>query len=260
MRIGSLHRMGKLDPNFITLKDKKLNVASFFSGLITAKYWIVPNFVISAILNSEDNSLELKYPLVSAAKLVLESISAITRSSKDAKTFIELFDNRTTTMTDMLEVIGINHDAVLADCFEFLQSDAFFYDSDEVDEVLSDDVRAKGELEAKIIELEDQLKAKEGTIQMLQQMFEDLKGMSNQMQTSENIVDQSQKINELHLQINKLIEGNKLLKQRIEEHQDTITHLLDYKLIVQTRFNEYKAFISNIVNQMQNFLNNFEYF
>ena len=39
----------------------------------------------------------------------------------------------------------------------------------------------------------------------------------------------------------------------MEEHQDTITHLLDYKLVVQTKFTEYNSFVNQVIGQLQEF-------
>ena len=71
MRIGSLHRMRRLDANVITLKLKDLNVCSFFSGLITAQYYIAPNFVISLFLEKHEDPKAYTKILPLGSKIVL---------------------------------------------------------------------------------------------------------------------------------------------------------------------------------------------
>ncbi|MBD3229017.1 MAG: hypothetical protein GF329_12580 [Candidatus Lokiarchaeota archaeon] len=74
MRIGSIHRMRYLEPSFITLNLKNYKVASFYSGMKTSRWVIEPNYVISLILEPEENAEAYSEILPIASLRILESI------------------------------------------------------------------------------------------------------------------------------------------------------------------------------------------
>jgi len=166
MRIGSTHRMRNLDANVVSLRLKDLNVVSFFSGLINSKYHIAPNFVISLVLDQDENPKEYLNVLPKGAEIVLSEFP------------VKRFDARTTSFQDVLSKIGqsytrtlpklynalVNHEIeVKADMSEFLATIARDLETPTGDRTAS---------EGNLPDLQKKVEEQEGVIKMLQGMLE----------------------------------------------------------------------------------------
>ncbi|HUY00505.1 MAG TPA: hypothetical protein VMV49_13175 [Candidatus Deferrimicrobium sp.] len=226
MRIGSTHRMRNLDANTITLREKELNVVSFFSGLINSKYHIAPNFVISLLLEKEENPRDYIDTLPKGSEIVLSEFP------------VKRFDARTTTFQNVLSNIGKSYLQTLPKLYNALinreieikaDMDSFF-DSVARDLATSpsstvSDIKTEGE----IMELKNKIEEQNGVIKMLQSMLEgrDFSGASSeyiskietlktQLSSIENrLKERDTKISELEIQLSRI----DILQTRIQSLQ-----------------------------------------
>ena len=244
MRIGSLHRMRQLDANAITLKLKKLNVISFFSGLINAKYYIAPNFAISILLDKNEDRKDYLKTLPLGSKIILEELP------------LKRFDARTTTENEVLVKIGTSYIDSLPKLYNKLINNEIQVNEDELDIILS----AKTDLE-KIQEENQkvliQLENKEVTINLLKETINDL---SQKLKNKDSILNikvsmerklEKQKIeNELNFKINDLTRKLEKSQKMVKDYQETITLLLDYKLVLRQRDEETKIFLKKLLDSL----------
>ncbi|MBD3229500.1 MAG: hypothetical protein GF329_15050 [Candidatus Lokiarchaeota archaeon] len=244
MRIGSLHRMRQLDANVISLKLKKLNVISFFSGLITADYHIAPNFAISLLLDKSEDKKNYIKTLPLGSKIVLEKLP------------LKRFDARTTTEKEVLANIGISYRETLPKLYEKLINDEISVNEKELKSIL----KTKTELE-KLREqnqkLQDKIVDKEVKINLLKDTIEELTQKLKSKGSIKNIkmkMEEKMKIaklkNEYESKINELKKELDEVQQRVDEYQETITVLLDYKLVLQQRDEETKIFLKNLLDSL----------
>ena len=166
MRIGSTHRMRNLDANTISLRLKNLNVVSFFSGLITSKYFIAPNFVLSLLLDHSENPREYINTLSTGAEIVLSEFP------------VKRFDARTTSFSDVLSNIGESYHQTLPKLYNALinkeievkaDMDQFF---DSVARDLDTTMEIDVDSETDITTLRNKIKEQDGLIKMLQNIVE----------------------------------------------------------------------------------------
>ncbi len=205
MRIGSTHRMRNLDANTISLRLKNLNVVSFFSGLITSKYHIAPNFVISVFLDQSENPRDYIRTLAKGSEIVLSQFP------------VKRFDARTTSIRDVLANIGEAYFQTLPKLYNALlhneiqvQADMDdFFDSVSRDLDSSSDIDLGSETNIEV--LQNKIQEQEGVIKMLQNMVE---GQEAGGSSVENLA----KIENLKTQINNL-------ERRIKEKESQITGL-----------------------------------
>ena len=164
MRIGSLHRMRKLDPNFLTLNLKNFRIASFFSGMKTAKYIITPNFTITLLLETNENPHEYSNILPAASREILESLSGDKQR----------FDTRIARMPDVIAAIGDAYKPLLPKVYDDICSGRVTQTLS-VEELLGEAGYAEEEEESpaekEIRRLQDVIKEKEESIEMLQRML-----------------------------------------------------------------------------------------
>jgi len=203
MRIGSTHRMRNLDANVISIRQKDLNIVSFFSGLITSKYHIAPNFVISLILDQDENPKDYINVLPKGAEMVLSEFP------------IKRFDARTTSFQDILSKIGQSYMRTLPKLYNALIKQEIEVKPDMGDflATIARDLETptvnKPVSESEIIELQKKLEEQEGVIKMLQGMLE---GKDYLSESTEYIA----KIETLKTQIANL-------EQRLKEKDATIS-------------------------------------
>ncbi|MHA1129997.1 MAG: hypothetical protein ACTSQI_01580 [Candidatus Helarchaeota archaeon] len=204
MRIGSAHRMRNLDSNTISLRLKTLNVVSFFSGLITSKYFIAPNFVISLLLDPSENPRDYLKTLATGAKIILSEFP------------VKRFDVRTTSIRDVLSNIGESYHQTLPKLYNALingeievkaDMDQFF---DSVARDLDTTTEFDVDSETDIIALRNKIKEQEGVIKMLQNIVESKDTMGG---SAEYIA----KIETLKSQLNNLEQRNKEKDSKISE-------------------------------------------
>lgn len=173
MRIGSMHRMRNLDANTITLREKELNVASFFSGLITSQFYIAPNFVISLLLEKEENARDYVNMLQAGVNIVLNEFP------------VKRFDARTTTFNDVLSNIGESYHRSLPKLYHALinKEISIKQDMDDFFDSVARDLEADvvGD-EEPIQTLKNKIEEQAGVIKMLQNMLDgqDLSGGSTE--------------------------------------------------------------------------------
>ncbi|NVM01513.1 MAG: hypothetical protein HWN67_04225 [Candidatus Helarchaeota archaeon] len=163
MRIGSLHRLRKLDPNFLTLNLPNFKIASFFSGMKTARYIISPNFTLTLILDLEENPHKYSAILPTAAKEVLKTLSGEKKR----------FDTRTARMGDVLTAIGDAFKEVLPKIFDDICKDRIQH-AMSVEDLLDEAGYAEEEIseaEKQLQQLRDVIEEKDGMIKMLQKML-----------------------------------------------------------------------------------------
>jgi len=163
MRIGSLHRLRKLDPNFLTLSLPNFKVASFFSGMKTAKYIITPNFTLTLLLNLDENPHSYSAILPTAAKEVLKSLSGEKQR----------FDTRTARINDVLASIGEEYKVVLPRVYQAICNNEIQH-ALSVDELLDEAGYSEieiSEAEKEIQRLKEIIEEKDGSIEMLQKMI-----------------------------------------------------------------------------------------
>jgi len=167
MRVGSTHRMRNLDANTITLREKDLNVISFFSGLITSKYHIAPNFVISLLLEREENPRDYLKTLPTGVDIVLSGFP------------VKRFDARTTSFRDVLSKIGESYRQTLPKLYHALINHEIEVkqDMDDFFDSISRDLDAPSTTTGiddglSIDELRKKGAEQEGTIKMLQNMMD----------------------------------------------------------------------------------------
>lgn len=164
MRIGSLHRMRKLDPNFLTLNLKDFRVASFFSGMRTAKFIITPNFTITLLLENNENPHEYANILPAASREILESLSGDKQR----------FDTRIARMPDVIAAIGEEYKQILPKVFDDIVSGRI-KEKLSVEELLGEagysEAEEESPAEKEIRRLQEIIKEKDESISMLQKML-----------------------------------------------------------------------------------------
>jgi hypothetical protein len=245
MRIGSLHRMRRLDANVITLKLKELNCASFFSGLITAQYHIAPNFVIALLLEKNEEPKDYIKTLPLGAKIVLSEFP------------IKRFDARTTTFQDVLSNIGQTYKQTLPVLYEALINNGIEVNEDELAIILSAEQKA-ATIEREYEQLKEDLKNKESMIETLHNM---IKEHTAQIRSEETLarfqatLDSKLQIEELKTKISAFQKDVSDKEQAFKAeqnmnslHQETITLLLDYKLVMQQRDIETREFLKGLLD------------
>lgn len=256
MRIGSLHRMRRLDANVITLKLKELNVVSFFSGLITAQYYIAPNFVLSLLLEKDEAPKTYIKTLPLGAKIVLSEFP------------VKRFDARTTTFQDVLSNIGKSYVENLPRLFDALVSDQIPINEDELAIILAAEQKS-ATIEIEYAKLKEELENKTSMITTLQSMIEEhskaVKDKSEEtLDRFKETLENKMQIEELKAEIvalkKKLVEINNLYKSECnmnELHQETITLLLDHKLVMQHRDIETREFLQSLKDALKSFTDDF---
>ena len=248
MRIGSLHRMRRLDANVITLKLKDLNVVSFFSGLITAQYHIAPNFVIALLLEKEENPKDYIQTLPLGSKIVLSEFP------------VKRFDARTTTFRDVLSNIGQTYLKTLPALYNSLISNEIQVNEDELAIILATEQKA-ATIEREYEQLKEELKNKDSMIQTLNTM---IKEHTAQIRSEETLarfkatLDSKMQIEELKAKISALQSQVQDKEQTCKEelkmnelHQETITLLLDGKLVMQNRDIETREFLKSLIEYLK---------
>ena len=254
MRIGSLHRMRRLDANVITLKLKELNVVSFFSGLITAQYYIAPNFVIALLLEKHENPRDYIKALPLGSKMVLQEFP------------VKRFDARTTTFRDVLSNIGQTYNTTLPLLYEALLNNQIEINEDELAIILAAEQKAST-IEQEYETLKDELQNKDSMIATLQNM---IKEHSEKIKSEETMarfkatLESKMKIEELKSSNLKLEKSVNEKEQNYKEecnmnelHQETITLLLDYKLVMQLRDVDTREFLNNLLEMLRPYSDEF---
>lgn len=226
MRIGSAHRMRNLDANAITLHEKELNVVSFFSGLITSKYHIAPNFVLSLLLEKHENPRDYIKTLPKGSEIVLSEFP------------VKRFDARTTSFQDVLSNIGKSYLKTLPKLYDALINNLIEIQAD-IDEFFSSvarDLEAPSTIPADedtITELKNKIAEQEGVIKMLQNIVEGkdfqsgaaeyiakIETMKTQLSNAgQRIKEKDGKISELEIQLARI----DLLETRIQSLQSAVT-------------------------------------
>jgi hypothetical protein len=244
MRIGSLHRMRRLDANVISLKLKDLNVVSFFSGLITAQYYIAPNFVISFLLEKNEESKDFIKTLPLGSKMVLSEFP------------VKRFDARTTTFHDVLSNIGQTYLETLPALYTSLLDNQIQINEDELSIILAAEQKGTA-IEREYEQLKEEVKTKDSMIQTLQQMIkehtevikseETLAKFKATLNAKMEIEDLKTKVSALQKQLNDKIQVYKEEQKMNELHQETITFLVDYKLVMQHRDIETREFLKSLL-------------
>ncbi len=245
MRIGSLHRMRNLNANTIYLKLKDLNVVSFFSGLITANYYIAPNFVISLLLDKYEDKKNYMKTLPLGAKIVLKEFP------------LEKFDARTTTEKEVLSKIGTSYKQTLPQLFQKLVNNEIAINEDELNVIFASKTELD-KLKEENEKLKEELVNKDVTINLLKETIEEL---TQKLKSSESMlhikVELEKKLERQRIE-NKLTSKIKSLeaeleksKKMINELQETVTLLLDYKLVMQQRDEENKIFLKSLLDSLE---------
>ncbi|MHA1264461.1 MAG: hypothetical protein ACTSRS_04420 [Candidatus Helarchaeota archaeon] len=244
MRIGSLHRMRRLDANVISLKLKELNVVSFFSGLITAQYYIAPNFVISLLLEKTENPKDYLKTLPLGAKIVLSEFP------------VKRFDARTTTFRDVLSNIGQTYLETLPRLYEALVQHQIEINEDELAIILAAEHKA-ATIEQEYEQLKEEVENKNSMIATLQGMIDELSQKIKSEETMARFkasLESKMQIEGLKSEIVALKKELNEIKQKYEGeckmnelHQETITYLLDYKLVMQLRDAETREFLQSLI-------------
>ncbi|HUX98463.1 MAG TPA: hypothetical protein VMV49_02800 [Candidatus Deferrimicrobium sp.] len=244
MRIGSLHRMRRLDANVISLKLKDLNVVSFFSGLITAQYHIAPNFVISLLLEKNEESKNYAKTLPLGSKIVLSEFP------------VKRFDARTTTFHDVLSNIGQTYLETLPLLYNSLINNEIHINEDELAIILAAEQKGTA-IEREYEQLKEEVKNKDSMIQTLQQMIkehtevikseETLAKFKATLNAKMETEDLKTKVSALQKQLNDKIQVYKEEQTMNELHQETITFLVDYKLVMQHRDIETREFLKSLL-------------
>lgn len=256
MRIGSLHRMRRLDANVITLKLKELNVVSFFSGLITAQYHMAPNFVITLLLEKDEDPKDNNYikTLPLGAKIVLAEFP------------IKRFDARTTTFHDVLSNIGQTYKQTLPALYDALINNEIEINEDELAIILAAEQKT-ATIECEYEGLKEELKNKESMIETLQNMIKEhteelrseeaLTRFKATLESRMQIEEQKAKIAALQKET---LDKEQTLKEEEKMnslHQETITLLLDYKLVMQQRDIETREFLKNLLETIRPYNDDF---
>ena len=183
MEIGSLHRMRNLEPNRISIHHGSLRVASFFTGMFTKRYWLAPNFVISLILNEEDEMDYYLNALPIAAQELLEAL----RSGADYR-----FEKRTTRQNEVIAAIGDLPRKILPRIYEKVSSGSIAINEQLLKYIFEPDKVEDTELESakrKIAELETKISEMDVIIKTYQQMMHDSEkdemkeGLHNKLET-----------------------------------------------------------------------------
>ena len=254
MRIGSLHRMRRLDANVITLKLKDLNCVSFFSGLITAQYYIAPNFVLALLLEKEENPKDYIQTLPLGSKIVLSEFP------------VKRFDARTTTFQDVLSNIGQTYVKTLPALYNSLINNEIQVNEDELSIILATEQKA-ATIEREYEQLKEELKNKDSMIKTLNTM---IKEHTEQIRSDETLarfkatMDSKMQIEELKVknsalqnQVQEKEQSCKEERKMNEFHQETITILLDGKLVMQNRDIETREFLKSLAEALKPYNDDF---
>ena len=207
MRIGSLHRLRKLDPNFLTLNLPNFKIASFFSGMKTARYIISPNFTLTLILELEENPHKYSAILPTAAKEVLKTLSGEKQR----------FDTRTARMGDVLTAIGEEYKTVLPKIFDDISNERIQH-AMSVEDLLDEAGYAEEEIseaEKQLQQLRDTIDEKDGMIKMLQKMLSEQEKSKGDT-FGPTVSDYTSMIQDLQ---NKLTEQKRITKDLTDKNQ-----------------------------------------
>lgn len=245
MRIGSLHRLRKLDPNFLTLSLPNFKVASFFSGMKTARYIITPNFTITLVLDLDENPHKYSAILPTAAKEILKSLSGEKQR----------FDSRTARMGDVLASIGDAHKKVLPRIYQDICNDRI-KNAMSVEELLDEAGYAEEEIsdaEKEIQQLKETINEKEGIIKMLQNMAaqHEKKGEKS---FGPSVADYTSTIQDLQKKLNMEKRNNQELTDKYQKLEAQLERapLLENKLrSLQADLKERENLISELKQQVQ---------
>ncbi|MFX0133151.1 MAG: hypothetical protein ACFFDN_05860 [Candidatus Hodarchaeota archaeon] len=207
MRIGSLHRLRKLDPNFLTLNLPNFKIASFFSGMKTARYIITPNFTLTLLLDLDENPHKYPAILPTAAKEVLKALSGEKQR----------FDTRTARMSDVLTAIGEEYKEVLPKVFNDICNDQIQH-AMSVEDLLDEAGYAEEEIseaEKQMQKLRDIIDEKDGMIKMLQKMLSEQEKSARDT-FGPSLSDYTSMVQDLQ---NKLTEEKRISKDLINKNQ-----------------------------------------
>jgi hypothetical protein len=237
-----------LDANVITLKLKDLNCVSFFSGLITAQYYIAPNFVLALLLEKEENPKDYIQTLPLGSKIVLSEFP------------VKRFDARTTTFQDVLSNIGQTYVKTLPALYNSLINNEIQVNEDELSIILATEQKA-ATIEREYEQLKEELKNKDSMIKTLNTM---IKEHTEQIRSDETLarfkatMDSKMQIEELKVknsalqnQVQEKEQSCKEERKMNEFHQETITILLDGKLVMQNRDIETREFLKSLVEALK---------
>ncbi len=207
MRIGSLHRLRKLDPNFLTLNLPNFKIASFFSGMKTARFIITPNFTLTLILDLEENPHKFSAILPTAAKAVLNTLSGEKQR----------FDTRTARMGDVLAAIGKEYKDVLPRIFDDICNDRVQH-AMSVEDLLDEAGYVEEEIseaEKQLQQLRDIIEERDGMIKMLQKMLSEQEKSAGDT-FGPSVSDYTSMIQDLQ---NKLTEEKRINKDLLDKKQ-----------------------------------------
>ncbi|MHC1591211.1 MAG: ADP-ribosylation factor-like protein [Candidatus Helarchaeales archaeon] len=230
MQIGSLHRMRNLKPNFITLNTKNYKIASFFTGMATHRYYIVPNLVISLFLKKEETGDYSKI-LPLASRQILEKIRPFDYSA---------YQDRTLSMADVLDRMGSDYVDVLPKTFMDLSLGNVQISEEELSKIFQDEEESVQELSAE--EIQEKLSEKERGMALYEKLVENLKEkIKNQEEDLQKSVSETEKLKKRIESINEELktvrdnlaeemEAKRELKSKIENI------LLEFKEKLLTKF------------------------
>ncbi|TFF86288.1 MAG: hypothetical protein EU551_01970 [Promethearchaeota archaeon] len=216
MRIGSIHRMRYLEPSFITLNIKNYKVASFYSGMKTARWVIEPNYVISLILESSENAEAYSEILPIASLRILESI-------------------RTNTFKNVVPAV-----------FEDIKLGRIIINKNELEKIFPSKAEEKVDL-TELKTLRQKVQEQEGIINMLQNMMENKGGASGQ--NVENLAEIDMLKTRLKMKNDKIEE----LEKRVSDAEMKASRisLLETRVRTMTAdINEKKEIIRELKNKV----------
>jgi predicted RNase H-like nuclease (RuvC/YqgF family) len=209
----------------VSLRLKDLNVVSFFSGLITSKFHIAPNFVISLFLDQNENPKDYLNILPKGAEMVLSEFP------------VKRFDARTTSFKDVLSNIGQSYTRTLPKLYNALLNHEIEVKPDMGDFLANiardlEPTAATPISGSELADLQKKVTEQEGVIKMLQGMLEGkdysststeyiakIETMKGQLASFEQrLKEKDTKISEMELQLSRI----DLLQTRIQTLQSDI--------------------------------------
>lgn len=248
MRIGSLHRMRNLDPNFITINFKNFKVASFFSGMKTSKFIISPNFTIVLVLDEDENAYKYSMILPTASKEVLHTLGGNKQR----------FDTRIARIPDVLAAVGTSYKQVLPKVYNNITNDQVKVDALSIEELLEQEgysFQEVSESEKQVQALQDQLKEKEGMVEMLQKMLAQRSEKEGGSDFGPSLTDYTNTIELLQKQLSEekrkrrdAQEDLEVLEAKMERLPLIESKLKEVHQVLQQKDEEIKALNQNIQN------------
>ncbi len=244
MRIGSLHRLRKLDPNFLTLSLPNFKVASFFSGMKTARYIITPNFTLCLLLDVDENPHKYTAILPTAAKEVLRALSGEKQR----------FDSRTARMGDVMAAIGDDYKQVLPRVYQAICNNQV-QQVMSVEELLDEAGYAEvevSEAEKEIQKLKEVIGEKDGMIDMLQKMIAEQEKKGDTF--GPTLSDYTSMIQDLQTKLTEEKRKNKDLVDKYQQLEARLdkTPLIENKLrVLQADITERDLKISELKERIQ---------